>query len=69
MIIALLVLLGFLLGVAGSEIARRATARAGNPMLEDLRVRLDDMERDYRLRVATDELSRATDLRFEPPQR
>lgn len=60
MIIAVLILFGVLLGVLGSEAIRRATASAGNPMLEGLRVRLDEMERDYRLRVATEELARET---------
>jgi hypothetical protein len=60
MIIVLLILLGVVLGVVGSEAARRATASAHNPMLDGLRHKLEEMERDYRLRVATEELTRDT---------
>jgi hypothetical protein len=58
MIIAVLILFGVLLGLLGGELLRRATAKAGNPMLDGLRSTLEEMERDYRLRVATDELTR-----------
>ena len=60
MIIVVLVLFGVLLGLLGGELFRRLTARPGNPMLDRLRARLEEMERDYRLRVATDELTRDT---------
>jgi hypothetical protein len=58
MIIAVLILFGVLLGLLGGELVRRATANAGNPMLDGLRATLEEMERDYRLRVATDDLTR-----------
>jgi DNA-binding GntR family transcriptional regulator len=58
MIIAVLILFGVLLGLLGGELIRRATAKAGNPMLDALRATLEEMERDYRLRVATEDLTR-----------
>ena len=60
MIIAVLILFGVLLGVLGGEVVRRATTRVGNPMLDALRATLEEMERDYRLRVTTEELTRET---------
>jgi hypothetical protein len=64
-IIAVLILFGVLLGVLADALSRRASARAGNPMLDSLRTTLDEMERDYRLRIATEELNRDT----APPRR
>lgn len=66
MIIAVLILFGVLLGVLASELVRRATARAANPMLESLRAALEEMERDYRLRVTTEELTREMAPRHPP---
>ncbi len=60
MIIAVLILFGLLLGVLADELVRRATAKAGNPMLDSLRTTLEEMERDYRLRITTEELTRDT---------
>jgi hypothetical protein len=58
--IAVLILFGVLLGVLADALGRRATARAANPMLDSLRTTLEGMERDYRLRVTTEELNRDT---------
>lgn len=60
LILLLMVLIGVFLGAAGNELVRRHHARAGNPALEDLRETLAEMERDYRLRVATAELEQDT---------
>ena len=60
MITSLLTLLGFVLGVLATEAAHRATAAAHTPTLARLREQLEEMERDYRLRVATEELTRDT---------
>ena len=66
MIIAVLILFGILLGVLASELINRATARDANPMLDRLRASLDDMKRDYRLRVTTEELTRELSPRRPP---
>jgi hypothetical protein len=65
-IIAVLILFGMLLGVLASEFVHRATSRAANPMLDSLRRALEEMERDYRLRVTTEELARELAPRIPP---
>ena len=55
LILLLMVLIGVFVGAAGNELVRRHGMRAGNPVLADLRETLAEMERDYRLRVATAE--------------
>lgn len=60
MITIALLLLGVLVGAIGGTLARRHSAATSSRMLTDLRDTLEEMERDYRLRVATEELDRET---------
>jgi hypothetical protein len=68
MIAILCLLFGLLFGVFGSTLVRHR-ASSSSSMLADLRETLEGMERDYRLRVATEELSRETTRHLEPPNR
>ena len=58
MIAVALLLLGMALGVLVGAALRHRVPAASNPMLIALRDMLETMERDYRLRVATEELDR-----------
>ena len=64
MIAILVIFVGLLVSLVGMQLARRRPA-AGSAALADLRRTLEEMERDYRLRVATDELTRPPSLLHE----
>jgi hypothetical protein len=56
----LLILVGLLVSLLGVQLIRRRPVGSAN--LAHLRRTLEAMERDYRLRVATDELTRQPPL-------
>jgi hypothetical protein len=60
MITIVLLLLGVLVGAIGGTLVRRHSSVTSSLMLTDLRDTLEEMERDYRIRVATEELSQET---------
>jgi hypothetical protein len=59
MIPILVILVSLLVTLVGVQLARRRPP-TGSPTLADLRRTLEAMECDYRLRVATEELTRQT---------